>query len=96
MRFFDVRPATCAPVLGQLMGASGLYHQHNFVLGCHYDDFLRQILTWLGQRPGEIVIVLVNRRDIASSCGIPTDDDLETALTAALQTRYDRPTFATN
>jgi hypothetical protein len=86
VRFFDVRPATCAPVFEQSMGASGLYHQHNFVPGCHYDDFLRQILTWLGQHPGEIVIVWVNRQDIASSCGIPTDDDLETALTTALQT----------
>lgn len=53
-RYFDFRPGYC---ITDTTASGGLYHQHNFIPGCSFDDFIQGILGFLDGHPSEIVVV---------------------------------------
>ncbi len=83
IRYFDFRPAYCYGPLRD--DCPGLFHQHSLVPGVSYDTFLRELLTWLGQHPTEVVVLALGHAQLFSDSQLPTQHDLEMALAQAQQ-----------
>lgn len=72
IRYFDFRPGYCYMKL-----ASGIYHQHNFIPGYGYENFLTDILNWLKSHPKEIVAVSLKFDGFANASMKPTNTYLD-------------------
>jgi hypothetical protein len=81
VRYFDFRPGYCITSLG----LGSLYHQHNFIPGYPYSNFLNDILSWLSTHSGEIVVVNLNVNGFASDGMQPSLDVLSQAFVTAQQ-----------
>jgi hypothetical protein len=79
IRYFDFRPGYCLPFY-----TGGLYHQHKFIPGYPYLNFLEDILTFLCNHPTEIVVVCVNSQGFFNDSMKPTVEVLNQYLTNAL------------
>jgi hypothetical protein len=82
-RFFDFRPGTMHPALG-LFAPGVRFHQHGVVPGYPYIAFLEDVLRWLADNPGEIVVVNANTAGFSSESMKPSARDVEADLAAAI------------
>jgi hypothetical protein len=77
VRYFDFRPGYCywslreVPELG-----NKIFHQHSFIPGHLFYDFLCDILKWLATHPAEIVVVNLNFQGFEEPSMKPSIDDL--------------------
>ncbi|KAG8866007.1 hypothetical protein FRB97_004287, partial [Tulasnella sp. 331] len=97
VRLFDFRPGYCVyDVVNLKKGV--IHHQHAFIPGETYDNFLVDVLTFLGTHPKEIVTVeiqssgfifqndIVKDGNVIAYSMIPTVAELDGVLQDALQT----------
>lgn len=83
IRYFDFRPGKLQKDIQSLapkISPDTLFHQHNFIPGAKYEDFLTELLTWLNNNPNEIVVVSCNTQGMMSSDMHPTQADLDAVL----------------
>lgn len=62
----------------------GLYHQHNFLPGLAFSDFLSEIVNWLNIHPGEIVVVSLGVSGFYDDAMKPTSATLTSEINSAL------------
>lgn len=88
VRYFDFRPGYNAKIGGiQVAPGDGLYHQHTLIPGAKFDDFLTDVVGWLHDHPGEIVVVNLNFSGFRDHEAMnPTTSTLQTAITNAIGT----------
>lgn len=67
VRYFDFRPGYCVVKI-----SNNLYHQHNFIPGAAFSDFLDEILSWLISHSTEIVVINLNFQGFHSDDMKPT------------------------
>lgn len=86
-RYFDFRPGHNAVVKGiQLAPGDGLYHQHLLIPGAAFTDFLSNVVDWLKEHDGEIVVVNLNFAGFYDKSAMaPSADDLQAAIDEALE-----------
>ncbi len=87
IRYFDFRPGKLYSTIQDLVPESQkntLYHQHNFIPGASYEDFLVELLEWLDANPSEIVVVSCNTQGMAETTMHPTQTELDNVLTDAI------------
>lgn len=84
IRYFDFRPGYCyGPLKNITEFKNKILHQHAFVPGYPYYDFLCDILKWLAAHPAEIVVVSLNFQDFEEFSMKPSIDDLIGLVSAA-------------
>jgi hypothetical protein len=77
IRYFDFRPGYCflplraVPELG-----NNIFHQHGFIPGHKFYDFLCDIFKWLAMHPEEIVILNLNFQGFEEVSMKPGIDDI--------------------
>lgn len=77
IRYFDFRPGYCYGSLKSIPEFKDkILHQHGFVPGYPYYDFLCDILKWLSEHPSEIVVVNLNFQGFEESSMKPNADYL--------------------
>ena len=79
-RYFDFRPGL---MLKPFRNDDKRYHQHLFVPGMAYVDFLTEVLTWLEAHRTEIVVVSCNTLHFMTDDMKPTPEDLDNDLKTA-------------
>jgi hypothetical protein len=82
-RYFDFRPGTMHPSL-KSFSPGVRYHQHGVVPGYPYIAFLEDVLRWLGENPGEIVVISANVEGFASEEMKPTAQEVANDLNTAI------------
>ena len=86
IRYFDFRPGYNAVIDGQKVASGdGLYHQHNFLPGMAFPDFLREVVSFLEDHPQEIVVVSLGFAGFYSDEMKPGAPVLKDAVNQALQ-----------
>lgn len=84
IRYFDFRPGYCYGSLKSIPEFKDkIFHQHAFIPGYPYCDFLCDILNWLAVHPAEIVVVSLNFQGFEESSMKPSSDDLMGLVSAA-------------
>lgn len=83
-RYFEFRPAH---IFDQIRSAlpDRLYFMHGPIPGMPYDDFLRDVVSFLVAQPDEIVVVQLRWDGVPAECARPNDDELRDALDAAVR-----------
>jgi hypothetical protein len=77
IRYFDFRPGYCYGPLRYVPELeNGIFHQHAFIPGHNYYDFLCDILKWLATHPAEIVVVNLNFQGFEDASMKPSIDEL--------------------
>ena len=82
-RFFDFRPGWMHPAIRGIT-PNQLYHQHGLIPGYPYVEFLVDVLRWLDENPGEIVVVSANTQGFAANVMKPTAEAVDQALETAI------------
>lgn len=88
-RYFDFRPGYNAKIdvegteipVGE---GDGLYHQHNFIPGMAFTDFLNELVTWLDANPTEIVVVSLGFAGFYNDGMKPTANTLTSDINTAV------------
>lgn len=80
-RYFDFRPGYNASFYRK---DNLLRHQHAFIPGCRFDDFLRRVVEFLGSHPQEIVVVNIKYDGFLEDGMKPADSEITRYLGAAL------------
>lgn len=86
IRYFDFRPGKLQKEIQSLapeIAPDTLFHQHNFIPGAKYEDFLTEVLSWLKTNPNEIVVISCNTQGMRCQDMYPTPGELDTALKTA-------------
>ena len=85
-RYFEFRPAYLIPVFQEISGLPNkLYFQHACIPGLAYDVFLDQIVEFLDTHVAEFVVIHIRWDGIVSECKHPTQEELDSAMSAALE-----------
>lgn len=82
-RFFDFRPGWMHHTISGITPKE-LYHQHGLIPGYPYVEFLVDVLRWLDENPGEIVVVSANTQGFATNAMKPTAEAVDQALETAI------------
>ncbi|MFD1140115.1 hypothetical protein ACFQ4C_03310 [Larkinella insperata] len=85
IRYFDFRPGYC---ITDPTAAGGLYHQHNFIPGYSYEQFLQNCLSWLMSHPTEIVVVALGHSGFNKDFMRASTDTLSAYLDGAMQATH--------
>ena len=84
-RYFDFRPGYITKIEGRAIATgAGLYHQHNFLPGMAFSDFLNQIIDWMEIHTGEIVVINLNFSEFYNNQMKPTPEVLEKEINNAI------------
>ena len=84
IRYFDFRPGYCyGPIKNIPEFKNKIFHQHGFIPGFPYYDFLCNILKWLEVHPAEFVVINLNFQDFEEASMNPGVDDLMGLLSVA-------------
>ncbi|MEI9928433.1 MAG: hypothetical protein WDN44_12970 [Sphingomonas sp.] len=81
IRYFDFRPGYLYSALRDFSGA--LFHQHKFIPGMAYAQFLEEVLIWLNAHPFEVVVVNCETSGFEDVSMAPDAAQLAAALDAA-------------
>lgn len=81
VRYFDFRPGYCC----EGVPLSGIYHQHAFIPGATYQDFLEGVFGWLLNNPSEVVVISANFQGFAQTSMQPSVATLQQVVNAAQQ-----------
>jgi len=85
VRYFDFRPGYMAKVEGiAVASGDGLYHQHNFLPGMAFTDFLNEIVSWMKEHEGEIVVVSLGFSGFYDKAMKPTAEILTSEIQSAI------------
>lgn len=97
-RYFEFRPARCHErLLGWRDGWSGgggkgsdgfedtLYFQHGAIPGIAYRLFLEDVVSFLAEHEGEIVVVQNRWDGVPGECARPSDEELQSVLDSVLR-----------
>jgi hypothetical protein len=77
IRYFDFRPGYCYEPLKDISGFKHkIFHQHAFIPGHPFYDFLCDIFKWLAAHPAEIVVVNLNFKGLEEASMKPSIEDL--------------------
>jgi hypothetical protein len=77
IRYFDFRPGYCYEPFRDLSGIQHkIFHQHAFIPGYLFYDFLCDIFKWLAAHPEEIVVVNLNFQGFEEASMKPNIEDL--------------------
>lgn len=69
-RYFDFRPGE------NMATGGGLYAQHALIQGGRYEDFVRQVVSFLDDHPGEIVLVELGDYGFVKGIRAPSNAEL--------------------
>ncbi len=84
-RYFDFRPGYAADITGVKSAiGDGLFHQHYFLPGMDFVDFLNEIVAWLDQHSGEIVVISLGFAGFYDDAMKPDPDVLTSKINAAI------------
>ncbi|KAK3329954.1 PLC-like phosphodiesterase [Apodospora peruviana] len=85
-RYFEFRPAHChkAIIPAQAL-PDRLYFQHSAIPGMAYEEFLRDVVTFLTKNPTEIIVVQLRWDGVPNECARPSDQEQRDYLNAALK-----------
>jgi hypothetical protein len=86
IRYFDFRPGYCFGSLRNISGFKGIiFHQHGFIPGYPYRDFLFEIFKWLTLHPTEIVVVNLNFQGFEEASMRPSSQELMKVVDDAMK-----------
>jgi hypothetical protein len=84
IRYFDFRPGYCYGVFKDLpMFKNKIFHQHGYIPGYSFYNFMFDVFKWLAAHPAEIVVVNLNFQGFEEASMKPSVNALKAIVTAA-------------